>query len=99
MKIEEQAKQLNSRDLKSIPNGWRLMNIGDIGNIVTGSTPSTNNEKFYNGEWLFISPSDIGFKKYIVDSIKKLSDEGIKVSRKLPVGTVAVTCIGELGKV
>jgi type I restriction enzyme S subunit len=99
MKIEEQAKQLNSRDLKSIPNGWRLMNIGDIGNIVTGSTPSTNNEKFYNGEWLFISPSDIGFKNYIVDSIKKLSDEGIKVSRKLPVGTVAVTCIGELGKV
>lgn len=99
MTNKEQENKLVKLNLKEIPDRWKLVGVGDIGNIITGSTPSTSNESFYNGKWLFISPADIGLNKYIADSIKKLSDEGIKVSRSLPVGTVVVTCIGELGKV
>jgi len=84
-------------DIKT-PVNWKQYSINDIGNIITGSTPPTNTQKYYNGERLFISPSDIGNTKYIVKTEKHLSDDGLKISRVLPKYAIVVTCIGELGK-
>ena len=42
------------------------LRIGDLGVIITGSTPSTKKAAFYeNREFMFVSPADIGVDKYI----------------------------------
>lgn len=33
--------------------------IKDIGTVVTGKTPSTANAEYYNGPYMFISPTEL----------------------------------------
>lgn len=53
----------------------------------------------YGDEFLFVSPSDLGSEKYILNTEKKLSKKGFSISRKFPQGSVLFTCIGStIGK-
>ena len=36
---------------------WTERTIGDIGTVVGGGTPSTKNEKYYNGNISWITPN------------------------------------------
>lgn len=74
--------------------------IKSMGKVITGRTPSTKNQDYYGDEYFFISPADLGDRKYVVDSIKKLSESGIKKANKLPPNTILFTCIGStIGKI
>lgn len=44
---------------------WRKITIGDLGKIVTGKTPSTKNENFWNGDIPFVTPSDLQKSKHV----------------------------------
>lgn len=84
-----------------IPNNWKVINIGDIGKVITGSTPKTSVKEYYskNG-FLWASPADLGKSKYISATNKKLSDLGFKQTRKLPPNSILITCIGStIGKI
>jgi type I restriction enzyme S subunit len=71
-----------------------------LGNIFTGTTPSTSNEEYYGNEYMFVSPADISDDVYVYETEKHLSLSGLNVSRKLPVNSVMVVCIGStIGKV
>ena len=68
--------------------------IKDIGEIVTGNTPSKNNAGYYGGNIPFFKPTDLEQgrdTKYARDYLSLL---GFEQSRKLPVNTILVTCIG-----
>ncbi len=43
---------------------WVQKPLGDIGEIVTGKTPSTSDESLWNGDIQFVTPTDITEKKY-----------------------------------
>ncbi|MBF0191714.1 MAG: restriction endonuclease subunit S [Magnetococcales bacterium] len=75
--------------------------IGDLGTVITGSTPSTKNPIFYNKrEFMFVSPSDIGSRKYVTSTEKMVSSEGLQTGREIPENAVMVVCIGSTtGKV
>lgn len=74
--------------------------IKSMGKVITGRTPSTKNQEYYGNDYFFISPADLGNRKYVSDSIKKLSDFGIKKANKLPPQTILFTCIGStIGKI
>ena len=77
---------------------WQLKQISDLGEVVTGSTPSTRNPEYYGGEFPFVKPADLDAGRYIKSAQSFLSQAGAKVSRMLPAKTVAVCCIGSLGK-
>ncbi len=81
----------------TVPNGWELKTVGDIGSIVTGSTPSTQEPYYWGGSIPFISPADFDVKVYIDKTTRTLSEEGAKKSRVLPENSILVTCIGSLG--
>ena len=59
-----------------VPAGWEIKALGDIGSVVTGSTPSTQEAKYWGGNIPFISPADfegrvyerIGLKRYFGDN-------------------------------
>jgi len=83
----------------TIPSDWEVIKISDYGRVYTGNTPPTNDLENYGDEFLFVSPSDLGSEKYILNTEKKLSKKGFLISRKFPQGSVLFTCIGStIGK-
>lgn len=82
-----------------IPKDWDIKKLNEIGNIVTGSTPSTQNLSYYGDEYMFVSPADIDEDRYIKTTLKNLSLKGFNISRKIPANSVCVVCIGStIGK-
>ncbi|MBQ3244174.1 MAG: restriction endonuclease subunit S [Bacteroidaceae bacterium] len=79
---------------------WTQCTIGSYGNIITGSTPSTNDtENYDNGTYLWASPTDLGELKYIEQTQTKLTDKGFGKTRSFPANSILVTCIGStIGK-
>ena len=79
---------------------WKICKVGDYGKIITGSTPPTSdNTNYAGGTQLWASPVDLGQTKFVTDTQTKLSSIGFSKTRKLPVGSVLVTCIGStIGK-
>ena len=82
---------------------YRYKKIAELGKIITGKTPPTENEAFFGGNYPFITPSDICSydEKYLVDTERSISSLG---SRKLkgmllPKGSICFVCIGStIGK-
>lgn len=83
---------------KGFTDDWEQRELKDIGDILTGSTPSTQHEEYYsqNGT-LWVTPTDID-SNIIKNTAKKLSDKGVKVARIVPANTILVTCIASIGK-
>lgn len=78
---------------------WEKIIIDDLGDIVTGTTPPTNNHSNYGNEYLWASPADLGGVKYITDTKTKLSQLGFDRTRKIAKNSILVTCIGStIGK-
>lgn len=86
---------------KNIPSHWNKKSISTLGDIFTGNTPSKKHPEYYNeASVLWVKPSDLSeFKPWIWDTEEKLSIEGSKKARILPINSVLVTCIGSIGKV
>lgn len=71
---------------------------GELGQIVTGSTPSTSIPEYYAKDGvLWVTPTDI-CENITFDSARKLSSLGEQVSQVVPKGTILVTCIASIGK-
>ncbi|WP_234531680.1 restriction endonuclease subunit S [Streptomyces shenzhenensis] len=84
----------------TLPHGWSRAQIGSVGTVVTGSTPSTSDRSNYGHEYMFVSPADLGQKKYVSASGKMLSARGFSRSRRVPAGSTLFVCIGStIGKV
>jgi len=96
----EETHKFKDSELGRIPEEWEVVELGKVGEIVTGSTPSTEKKEYYGDEYQFISPEDISEKKHITKTIKRLSKLGFKISRKIPPKSICVVCIGStIGKV
>lgn len=80
-------------------SSWTKHTISEIGIVVTGNTPPTNNTENYIGDKLFCAPGDLGQRKYISKTEKQISEAALNKNRKIPKGSVLVTCIGStIGK-
>jgi type I restriction enzyme S subunit len=84
----------------TVPDDWQIVQIDDIGEVVTGDTPSTKNEDYYGGELPFVTPEDFGEGRYVYQGSRRLTDEGRQKSRPVPEDSVMMDCIGmDMGKV
>lgn len=78
---------------------WQVKKLGEICEIITGSTPSKSKPEYYGDSYPFFKPSDFD-KSYFLQSAKdNLSILGIQKARFLPKKSVLVVCIGSIGKV
>ncbi len=77
---------------------WEEKRLGEVGEIITGSTPSTKNKKYYGDDFPWITPTDIGAEKDIYVSAKSLTKKGIDKGRFIPKDSLLVTCIASIGK-
>ncbi|EHN8291239.1 restriction endonuclease subunit S, partial [Campylobacter coli] len=79
--------------------GWEVKTLSEIGEIVTGSTPSKSNLDFYGKDYPFFKPSDFEQGYFLENAGDNLSKLGFDKARQLPPKTILVVCIGSLGKV
>ncbi len=91
-------KAYKQSELGKIPEDWEVFAIRDLGDIVTGGTPSTSVIEYWNGDIPWITPSDINDSKDISNGERAISSLGLKSLRELPANTVLVTCIASIGK-
>ena len=97
-KIFSQEVRFKRDDGSDFPD-WEETTIGAIGDVITGSTPSTKDEENYGHDYCFCAPGDLGNGKYVVNTEKKVSEKGFKSGRAVPRGSVLATCIGStIGK-
>jgi type I restriction enzyme S subunit len=92
-------RQVFPQPAQPLPPGWRRVRLGEVGEIVTGSTPPRSESRFFGGRIPWVKPDDLDREMYVASSAEYLSDEGASVSRLLPRGAVLVSCIGKVGKV
>lgn len=84
-------------------HNWEYKQLGEIGVILTGSTPSTSVKEYYDqSDYMFVKPGDIEESgiTYLKASETYISELAFNTaSRKLPKHSILVTCIGTIGKV
>ena len=79
---------------------WEQRKLGDLGEIITGSTPKTNDLSNYKGNYLFVSPVDIQGNRYVEKTITTLSQKGFNSGRQIRKGASLFVSIGStIGKV
>ncbi|MDO8370272.1 MAG: restriction endonuclease subunit S, partial [Candidatus Nitrotoga sp.] len=79
---------------------WEKKSIGQLGEVVTGSTPSTTQPEFYGGERLFVSPADISDDRFIKKTKATLTELGFCETRPIKANSILFVCIGStIGKI
>lgn len=88
---------------RKVPAGWEDGTLDDLGRIVGGSTPSTENPKHFTDSGTpWITPNDLSVNqgcKFITRGAQDVSDEGIKDAslKKAPAGTVLLSSRAPIG--
>lgn len=79
-----------------------IYKLGDICEIVSGSTPKTAILEYWDGDRKWITPAEITNDSYIItDSVRKLTELGVKETglSSFPKGTVILSSRAPIGKV
>ena len=78
--------------------GWEVKKLGEVGEIVAGSTPSTNDEENWGGNINWVTPAELGDQLFYGETVRKLTEKGAKRLIIMPVGTVLLSSRAPIGK-
>ena len=81
------------------PNNWEKVEVGKLGQWITGSTPSSKKKDIFGGENPFVTPGDIYEWGKLGCVSRGLTDTGIDEVRIVNPPSVLLVCIGTIGKV
>ena len=76
--------------------------LGDICEIVSGSTPKTGIDEYWDGDVKWITPAELNDDTYIInDSVRKITELAVKKTGlyPFPEGTVILSSRAPIGKV
>jgi len=89
-------------ELGEIPKGWEIKPIGDLAEVVGGSTPKTDRAEYWEGgthHW--VTPKDLSglSTPVLLDTERKITDAGLAQvsSGLLPKGTVLLSSRAPIG--
>ena len=102
MTINNEHKKLNVPNLRfpEFQGEWEKNTLGDIAIVVGGGTPDTNTSQYWNGKIQWFTPSEIGRNKYVYNSVRTISEEGLNKSsaKLLPIGTILLSSRATVGE-
>lgn len=82
---------------------WIKVKISDLGKVVGGATPSTNNDEYYNGDIIWITPKDLSnFNgRYILKGERNITRAGMEScsTQMLPKGSILFSSRAPIGYV
>ncbi|GAA2605441.1 restriction endonuclease subunit S [Streptomyces axinellae] len=81
---------------------WQNLNIGQLGRVVTGSTPRTGDDGAWGDAIDFVTPTEMSYSNREPSECRKLSASGMEALKRrvIPAGSTLFACIGfSTGKV
>ena len=81
--------------------GWEYKKLGDVCQVVSGSTPKTNISEYWDGNYPWVTPAELKGEVYISDTARHITEEAIAHTNLtlLPIGTVLLSSRAPIGKV
>jgi len=92
-------REFKDSEIGKIPKEWEVEKLSGIGEIITGTTPSTKIEEYWGEGHPFVTPTDFSDKKYVDKTERYVTQKGIKKARIIPKNSVMVTCIASVGEI
>lgn len=101
----QQAIELTDQFLRSVflntfgdptanTKDWKVRPLGEIGEIITGNTPSRNHPEYYGNYIEWIKSDNINTSgHFLTTAFEGLSEDGARRGRVARSGSVLVTCI------
>ena len=92
---------LTDSSLGQIPQGWAVIPFTEIADVLSGGTPKTDVDDYWNGEIPFFTPRDAPDSFYVQDTDKHVTELGLSkcASQLYPPDTMFITARGTVGKV
>ena len=94
---------MGESELGLIPKGWEIAPIGNALDVGGGTTPSTTNSTYWDGEHCWTTPKDLSSQIGIIttSSTRKITDLGLAQisSGLLPINSVLMSCRAPIGYV
>ena len=96
-----EKKGYKQTEIGSIPEDWEVKRLSVVADVIGGGTPSTSNLSFWNGYINWFTPTEVGKSKFISESERKITNEGLQSSsaKMLPIGTILLTSRATIGDV
>lgn len=85
-----------------IPEEWKVKRLKYLFHIYNGATPKSDNEDFWNGEIVWVTPADYSIEmQYINNSRSKITMEGLMscAARVVPIGSIIISNRAPIGLV
>ena len=90
-----------ANDGAPIPDGWRMVRLGDVAKVVGGSTPSRGTTEFWGGGIPWVVPSELtGLpSRYLTTTRESVTDEGVQAAglQFIPTGSILLTSRATIG--
>ena len=83
---------------------WEMVRLGDVCKILGGTTPSTNNPEFWDGDLIWLSPTDlpeVGTIATNLDSKRKITSKALSkcALELLPINSIVFSTRASIGKI
>jgi type I restriction enzyme S subunit len=94
--------------LGALPAHWKPAKLKYIADIINGATPDSGNDSYWDGDIVWITPSDLGklTTAYVSDSKRRISEAGFKscgtsmvaadtviMTTRAPIGNSCITTV------
>lgn len=82
--------------------GWEYKKLGEVCEVVSGSTPKTNIPEYWGNGHYWVTPAELNDTTIYIDKTERqITDEALNKTklRLLPVGTVLLSSRAPIGKV
>jgi len=91
--------EFEDSELGMIPKGWSILKFSDVAEILSGGTPSTKQEEYWNGNVKWVTIDDLKRGIFIIDTEKKITKLGLEKSsaKILPKYTIVISARGTVG--
>ncbi|HDR3904774.1 TPA: restriction endonuclease subunit S [Bacillus toyonensis] len=97
--MAEVRKGYKRTDIGEIPIEWDVKRIMDIAEVFRGASPRPKGDpRYYGGNVPRLMVADVTRDyKYVTPKIDFLTEDGAKLSRPMPTGSLVVVCSGTVG--
>ena len=85
----------------NLPDEWKMGTLGDVLDVKGGTTPSTRNAEYWDGDIHWTTPKDLSDRRdaFLLDTNSRITEKGLARigSGLLPVGTLLLSSRAPIG--
>ena len=100
-KYQDAPELYKESELGMIPKDWEVKRLEELGEVISGGTPSSTVEEFWNGDILWVTPADLSKLKFgeVTNTERKITLKGLNSSSALmiPKNSIVISSRAPIG--